>query len=363
MITPRAVASLLRNSGMPLLPRPLRSLAARAYGAGAQRWVDARMRSLARSDRPIVAGPWLSEIGFELLYWIPFLRHLVERWRIDPARISVISRGGVASWYEGVLGGHYLDLYRFAEVDALRERNAARAARQGGYKSMREDTLDREIFDWARATLDVDDLAVLHPALMFRLFRPYFWAAVNRDWIRRRTRVRRIEGPGASDVAGTDHIAVKIYFNDAFPDSPMNREFAAAVIASLASRQRVIVLGTNRRFDDHAEFQPDRLEGVVVEGASVAPADNLAHQTAIIAGAAAFVGNYGGFAYLPPLLGVPALTFYSDGAGFSDTHLQLARSFFSTPPFGRLQVTAAREVDVAALAGIVAATGSAPEAT
>ncbi len=28
---------------------------------------------LGRQDRPIIVGPWLSETGFELLYWIPFL--------------------------------------------------------------------------------------------------------------------------------------------------------------------------------------------------------------------------------------------------------------------------------------------------
>ena len=28
---------------------------------------------LGRQDQPIIVGPWLTEAGFELLYWIPFL--------------------------------------------------------------------------------------------------------------------------------------------------------------------------------------------------------------------------------------------------------------------------------------------------
>jgi len=41
------------------------------------------------------------------------------------------------------------------------------------------------------------------------------------------------------------------------------------------------------------------------------PQANLAVQTAVIGGARRFVGTYGGFSYLAPLLGVDALAFYS----------------------------------------------------
>jgi hypothetical protein len=56
------------------------------------------------------------------------------------------------------------------------------------------------------------------------------------------------------------------------------------------------------------------------------PADNLAVQTAIVAGAAAFVGTYGGFSYLAPFHGVPATAYYSNAGGFSPHHLTMARS-------------------------------------
>ena len=32
----------------------------------------------ARGSAPIVVGPWLSEVGYEVLYWIPFLRWFVD---------------------------------------------------------------------------------------------------------------------------------------------------------------------------------------------------------------------------------------------------------------------------------------------
>ena len=54
------------------------------------------------------------------------------------------------------------------------------------------------------------------------------------------------------------------------------------------------------------------------------PHENLARQTAIIAGAKGFVGTYGGFAYLAPFCGINAVAFYSDRTYFV-YHLELAQ--------------------------------------
>ena len=55
--------------------------------------------AFGRSGRPVIAGPWLSETGFELLYWVPFVRWMVERARIDGDRLIVVTRGGARGWY------------------------------------------------------------------------------------------------------------------------------------------------------------------------------------------------------------------------------------------------------------------------
>src|SRR3990167_7112855 len=51
-------------------------------------------RHLAASRRPILVGPWRSEGGFELLYWIPFLCSLRERYGISRDRLITIRHGG-----------------------------------------------------------------------------------------------------------------------------------------------------------------------------------------------------------------------------------------------------------------------------
>src|SRR5947207_13560764 len=59
-------------------------------------------RALARSagaDTPVVVGPFVGEVGFELLYWIPMLRRLLGDLRIDRDRVVPFTRGGAADWY------------------------------------------------------------------------------------------------------------------------------------------------------------------------------------------------------------------------------------------------------------------------
>ena len=57
------------------------------------------LRLLSKVRGHVMVGPWLSEVGFELLYWIPFLRWAVPEFNLDPSRLIVVSRGGVAGWY------------------------------------------------------------------------------------------------------------------------------------------------------------------------------------------------------------------------------------------------------------------------
>ena len=50
---------------------------------------DEYFSTIGDSDLPIVMGPWISEVGFELLYWIPFLNRIVEAYRLDKRRIYI----------------------------------------------------------------------------------------------------------------------------------------------------------------------------------------------------------------------------------------------------------------------------------
>ena len=58
--------------------------------------VEREIDASSIAARTIVAGPWLSEVGFETLYWVPFLRWVKAAFRLDPSRVVAVSRGGTA---------------------------------------------------------------------------------------------------------------------------------------------------------------------------------------------------------------------------------------------------------------------------
>ena len=117
---------------------------------------------------------------------------------------------------------------------------------------------------------------------------------------------------------------MKFYFNDCFRDTPENRAFVDDVVHRLADDGPVISLSTGVAVDDHDPCEPDiaAMQGI---RHLLSPQSNLAVQSAVVAGAERFVGTYGGFAYLAPLCGVPAVSYYTEPGTFSMRHLDLVR--------------------------------------
>ena len=100
---------------------------------------------LGRSGRPIILGPWLSETGFELLYWIPFLTWAKTYGNFDPERLVVVSRGGAAPWYRHITP-HYEEIFSFYTPDEFRVANERRIVeQQGRQKHIEISSFDREI--------------------------------------------------------------------------------------------------------------------------------------------------------------------------------------------------------------------------
>jgi hypothetical protein len=72
----RAIAAPKRGVRLMRRADRLREQAA-AFG---EEWrVERDIAAVARGRGPIIAGPWLSEVGFEVLYWVPFLRWFEDR--------------------------------------------------------------------------------------------------------------------------------------------------------------------------------------------------------------------------------------------------------------------------------------------
>jgi hypothetical protein len=278
-----------------------------------------KLACLTADDRPIVVGPWHSEVGFEILYWIPFLRRIQEVNGIGRERLHVISRGGVASWY-GNLSDSYVETFDYWTPDEFRERNAARKARTGREKQDDVSHDERMLIAQVRA----GRAHHLHPMFMYQVLAPYWTGQAPYTLADRHLTFDRITAPELPDGLRLpeDFIAVKFYFNPSFPDTLANRRYAADAIAGLARKRPVVLLTTGFRVDEHDEVLVDS-KYVTSIADQLVPRNNLEVQTAVVARARAFVGTYGGFSYVPTFVGVPSYSFYSDPSKFNPRHLDV----------------------------------------
>lgn len=317
----RPVRVLGRSVGR-LLPRAWRLRASAARASALSLRTRARLRRLADSGRPILAGPYFGEVGFELLYWIPFLAWFAERYGVEPGRLIAVSRGGAASWYAHV-AAHYCDVFDVLSPAEFSARNRTRIARLGEQKQIEATLLDDTIAGGVGRRLGAD-AAVLHPSLMYALFAPFWWGHLPISWVSSHVRFRRLTvAPVPETVAlPRTYAAVKFYFNDCFEDTPDTRAFVRGAVRDLSQEGCVVSLSTRLTLDDHEPVEA-AVPSIVQPGYEART--NLDVQSAIVARAQRFVGTYGGFSYVAPFFGVPSTAYYTDPQGYSQRHLDVAR--------------------------------------
>jgi hypothetical protein len=304
---------------------------------------------LGRSGKPIILGPWLSETGFELLYWIPFLAWAKAYGNFDPDRLVVVSRGGAASWYRHITP-HYEEIFSFFTPDEFRVANERRIVEQGGrQKHVEVTSFDREILARVQAKRGLSGAELLHPSQMYQLFDNFWLQRTPVTLIEAFSVFTALPAPPSSGILAQlpeQYVAAKFYGNVALPPTPENRQFVTSYLADLASRVDVVLLNTSQRFDDHDDFPPSLRGRLHSIDHLMTPENNLALQTEVIRGARGFVGTYGGFSYLAPLCGTNTLAFYSHASGFRFDHLEVAKRVFSALRCGTFTEVDLRATDV-----------------
>lgn len=284
------------------------------------------LKKASQSTAPLIVGPWLSEIGFEILYWIPFVRWAIDLYKIDAKRVWVISRGGCAQWYEGI-STNFLEMFDMYSVEEFKRSNELRAQVTGLQKQMNVTTFDEEILNKACKKAGINKYLLLHPKYMYRLFENYWKGRKSISSIERLLSYSCLSRlPVPDNLKNSDYIAVKFYYSDSFPKTKQNQDFVDELISRLSSKNNVVLMHTGLKIDDHSELQVKK--GNIIMMNSVKPNENLFEQTKILSNAKAFYGTYGGFSYLPPLFGVPSYSFYSDEEKFHLGHLHLAQFAF-----------------------------------
>lgn len=232
----------------------------------------------------MIVGPFSGEPGFELLYWLPYLKAN----GLSPSD-TAITRGGAGVWYPC----HTQDAYELVGVDTYRSLFEQRYIVTRVQKSFGPgDILDTVILG-ASLAVDVDH----HPADMYqRLQDAAEWPFEPLPEIER------------SPLVGDDPYIAAAFYTSA--QLPANRAREAVnIVLWLADRgNKVVALKAKRAFDDHSPVRmPDHPNVSVVEFDAE---DSLKVQSQVIAHADALIGTYGGLSYLGPLYGVPTRAFH-----------------------------------------------------
>jgi len=312
------------------------------WGFNRTEWqVERELDALVGRGRLLVAGPWISEVGFETLYWIPFLHWVKTAFRIPEDRLVAVSRGGVAGWYQG-LASRYVEIWDHVDPAEFARRNAER----GIVKHYEPSPLDRHILDAVTGGIGTREFDVIHPGLMYRLFTLYWSGLRAMGFIDAHTRFTTHAAPPLIDPAllPRDYIAVKFYGAQSLPDTPHIRGLLRTVVAALAEQAPVVLLDTGLVLeDDHADYT---FGGARVVSARpwMTPQTNLGVQTQIVAGARAFVGTCGSIAWLAPRLGVDTAAMFVDPK-WLHAHIAVAMRAYHKLEAGRFAVADLRALD------------------
>jgi len=317
----RAIPVVRRRVIPALLKEELDQIPSASTAEGLKR----ELERIQRTDAPIVIGPWVGEVGFELLYWIPFLHQVLRRYKLEDRRLIVVSRGGAGHWYRH-LTREYVDVFSLFSLDEYRQANEARWDKAGHQKQYRVEQMDRDIIERAQQHTRLQHLELLHPSLMYKLLRFCWFEKAGMGLLKYHTEYRRlapIERSQALKDLPREFVAVRFYFRPSFPDTAENRRFAMDTIRSISRDVPVVLLNTGLRPDEHEDLD--------VPGSGVYRVDrlmmleqNLEIQTEIISHARAFVATYGGLAYVGPFYGVPSISFYSTESELVPAHLDVS---------------------------------------
>lgn len=286
-------------------------------------------RYLSWSKAPILCGPWRSEVGFEALYWIPFLHAFRMQYQIPNERLIAIGRGGSAAWY-GFNGT--ADLYEHLPVETVRALSLQTNERTGSIKQYRREPWERHVCGLTAAALGMDRYHALSPSWMYRLLHPFWTGQKSQKWLNGKLAhavkmpAPKID-PGLRAKLPERYIAMRWYVRPTWPyrDDLLiwMRQYTERI-----AKQIPVVLITSFHADDHADVNLGPLAGNVSklsDFVDMTPLTNLAVQSSVIAHAKAYIGTYGGLSQAAMRWGVPTLALYHEFGQTAPEHLSLTQ--------------------------------------
>ncbi len=268
----------------------------------------------------VIVGPWFSELGFELLYWIPYLNTVLKDHAEAGKKVVSVSRGGMSSLYSSISTEHINLLNNYSQSEWLSLTNNV-WAKLGGLKQSSLLVEDLKILEasipietWKNDSRKI----LIHPRILFALFRPY-WR--NKDF-NPLSIVDQITIPLQPNPEPQSGIFTKIYSR---PSLELNEANTKSLLNFLNDFPEDKLLITDDSYiDDHPIFNL---------GSSIKAREhvqrtfenNLEDQINLYKSCEKSITTYGGLSYLALYFQKSSLSLYSDAEKFDIQHLKLAK--------------------------------------
>jgi hypothetical protein len=263
------------------------------------------VKELKNSRAPIVVGPFLMELGFELLYWIPFVTKLLAQIETQEREIYVLGRGGSQNWYP-IQDKACLEVFDFWSESEFKSSASLRYKSFGNQKQIAPHFSEENILEKFSQLHGVKSFQVLHPSLMVLLLELYWDSRYPVKWLTHFCEYEKVQKEFVRSQSLKQYeVGFKLYSRESLNST---NSFACCVRAfkSKFKHGRSVHFLPNLDIDDHTPFVEliDSSDVICQPGLR----NNLLEQSIELAKCQAFMGTYGGFAYLAQYLGVPTVT-------------------------------------------------------
>ena len=267
--------------------------------------------------RKIVFGPFLGELGIELLYWAPTVNYIISKLPRG-FNIIVISRGSMQDWYLQSDQITYLETHDYRSVSDLENERLTRLKRFGMMKQLRLTAFERDLLtemtNWKSGLL-------VHPRLLGPIFRKFWDSKTGVNPILRRMIFGRPKHAGGQPGLPNSFSCIRLYERETFRIADLD-ENGVEIIQALAP-SRLVSLETGQQYDDHIPRSLKDLDSL--EPLLGTPArENLGRQTQLVAGSDLLISTHGGAAYLGLMCGVNTVALETGPTGIPGFHTNLA---------------------------------------
>ena len=297
-----------------------------------------------RSDQPLILGPYLSSVTVELLHWRPFIAWMRARFGPRTAPVVAVSRGRVDAWYAG-LADRYIDVCDLLPFETYMTHRQEVVRNGGTLKQKGVSDFDQELLDEVATRLGAAETAVLHPSVLFRVSSAIQDGAVPISWLAEHARYDRFDTPPLpprDTLAQEPYVAASFWYCNCFSDSARHRKVVDDVLQEVSRRVPVVLVnpdGIPGLSDSIAAN--DRIRVVATGQTDHA----LRDQAAVIAGARAVVGTFGGMSLLAPSYNVPVSLMFGEEYGSFRLQDAVAREIGAALPDRCFDMTRTTEFD------------------